>query len=171
MKKGVKAHTKRGQLKLSFGMIFSIILIIIFLVFAFYAIKTFLGISDSVKTTRFVNDLQADIDTVWKSAQSSQEQEYFLPSKIEYICFVDFSISEKGEKENFYSELKRSYYGSENMVFYPFGSSETGSYEIKNIDLIEITQDENPFCIQNTNGKAELTLVKELNDALVTITG
>ena len=55
------------------------------------------------------------------------------------------------------------------MVFYPFGSSETGSSEIKNIDLIEITQYENPFCIQNTNGKAELTLVKEFDDALVTI--
>ena len=170
MKKGVKAHTKRGQLKLSFGMIFSIILIVIFLVFAFYAIKTFLGISDSAKTAKFVNNLQADIDRVWKSAQSSQEQEYFLPSKIEYVCFVDFFISEKGEKGHFYSELKRSYYGSENMVFYPFGSSELGSREIKNIDLIEITLDENPFCIQNTNGKAKLTLVKEFDDALVTIT-
>ncbi len=172
MKKSVKAHTKRGQLKLSFGMIFSIILIVIFLVFAFYAIKTFLGISDSAKTARFVNDLQADIDRVWKSAQSSQEQEYFLPSKIEYVCFVDFSVSneKKGSKSHFYDELKRNYFGSENMVFYPFGSSELGSREIKNIDLIEITRYENPFCIQNTNGKAELTLVKEFDDALVTIT-
>jgi len=82
---------KNGQIKLSFGMIFSIILIIVFLAFAFYAIKTFLGIRDAAQTGKFINDLKSDIDRVWKSTESSEEREYVLPSKIDYICFVDFA--------------------------------------------------------------------------------
>jgi len=159
----------RGQVKLSFGMIFSVILIIVFLAFAFYAIKTFLGFQDSATKGKFVNDLQSDIDRVWKSTESSQEETYSLPSKIKSICFVDFSGSVKGENAYLYNELEMSYFGNENMVFYPLGSSGTDSTRIKNIDLGEITKDENPFCIENVRGKVKLTLVKEIDETFVTI--
>ncbi len=116
-----------------------------------------------------MNDLQSDIDRIWKSERGAQEQEYFLPSKTEYVCFVDFSISSKGEKEAFYDELKLAYYGSENMVFYPVTFSELDSTEIKNIDIVKITENKNPFCIENIKGKVNLRLVKDFTDALVTI--
>jgi len=165
MKKGMK-----GQLKLSFGMIFSIIMIIIFLIFAFYGIKTFLRIQNTTQTGKFLNDIQSDIDRIWKSAESSETKEYNLPSKINYACFIDFSISAKGENSLLYNELKKTYYGDENLIFYPlFGYSNMDSTEIKNINLTEIIKDENPFCIENTNGKVKLSLIKKLNEAQVTI--
>ena len=161
---------KKGQIKLSFGMIFSIILIIVFLAFAFYAIKTFLGIQYNVQTEKFINDLKSDIDRVWKSTESSGEEEYALPSKIDYICFIDFEASANGPMENIYSELGFVYFGDENMMFYPIGSSNTDSVKIINIALEEITSGENPFCIENVRGKVTLTLVKDIDEALVTIT-
>lgn len=165
-------NTKKGQVKLSFGMIFSIILIIVFLVFAFYAIKTFLKIQYTAQAGKFISDLRSDIDRVWKSTESSEEKEYALPKKIDYVCFVDFSVSATGENAYLYDELKKIYYDiSDNMMFYPaLGSSTTDSTKIESINLEEITEDENPFCIENVRGKIELTLVKEIGEALVRIT-
>src|SRR3989344_9488004 len=81
------ATRKRGQMKLSFGMIFSIFLIIIFLGFAFYVIPKFLGFQDSLKVGTFIKDFQDDIDKMWKSAQGSQKVEYLLPKEIIRVCF------------------------------------------------------------------------------------
>ena len=137
----------RGQIKLSFGMIFSIILIIVFLIFAFYAIKTFLGIQNTAQTGKFINDLQTDIDRVWKSTESSEEQEYFLPSKIDAVCFRD------EEYENLFFQSDKFFEGK----------------QINHIDTSKMTSAENPYCISNIDGKVKLTLVKEMNEALVTI--
>ena len=161
---------KNGQIKLSFGMIFSIILIIIFLAFAFYAIKTFLKIQDNAQAGKFISDLKSDIDRVWKSTESSEEKEYSLPSRINFVCFVDFETSASGSMGNIYSELRFADFGNENMVFYPVGSLNIDSVGMMNIALEEITSSENPFCIENVKGKVKLTLVKEINEALVTIT-
>ena len=139
---------RKGQIKLSFGMIFSIILIIVFLVFAFYAIKTFLGIQDAVQTEKFINDLKSDIDRVWKSTESSEEKEYVLPSKIDAVCFRD------DEYENLFFQSDKFFEGE----------------QISHIDTSKITSTENPFCIENVRRKVKLTLVKEIDEALVTIT-
>jgi len=138
---------KNGQIKLSFGMIFSIILIIVFLAFAFYAIKTFLGIQDAAQTGKFINDLKSDIDRVWKSTESSEEKEYVLPSKIDAVCFRD------DEYENLFFQSDKFFEGG----------------QINHIDISKIISIENPFCIENVRGKIKLTLVKEIDEALVTI--
>ena len=165
----MKKWSVKGQTEMSFGMIFSIILIIFFLTFAFFGIKIFLGIQDSAKTTKFLSDMQSDIDKAWRSSQSSQEKVYSLPSKNEEVCFVDFASSSRGQNSGIYDELKRAYYGSENMVFYPVDFEETESTRINNIDLERITEEENPFCIKNVDGKVGLRLTKDLSDALVTL--
>ena len=164
----IKNH---GQMKLSFGMIFSIILIIFFIGFAFYAIKTFLLLQDSAEVGTFVGNLQSDINKVWKSSQASQEETYSLPSKIQYVCFTDFFSSEGiGAKANLYEELKDTFFGNENMVFYPIGSSDFDSTKLDYIEIQEITKDENPFCVENKNGKVRIKLEKDFGESLVKIT-
>jgi hypothetical protein len=139
---------KKGQVKLSFGMIFSIILIIIFLAFAFYAIKTFLGIQDAAQITKFKNDLKSDVDRVWKSTESSEEKEYSLPSKIDAVCFRD------DEYENLFFQADKFFEGG----------------KIEHIDISKMTSVEDFYCIENIEGKIKLILIKEINEALVTIT-
>ncbi len=157
-------------MKLSFGMIFSIILIIFFIAFAFYAIQKFLEIQNAAKIGQFSNKLQSDVDKMWRGSQGSQSIEYFLPSKIEKVCFVDFFSNSKGEYQNLYDKLKQVYYEYENLFFYPVGSGAgIDALEIKHIDIEKITENENPFCIKNAKGKIKMTIKKNYDEALVVI--
>ena len=137
---------KRGQMKISFGMIFSIILIIIFVSFAFFAVKKFMGIQDAMKIGQFGDRLQSDIDKLWRGSQGSQEVEYFLPSKIESVCFVDDEY--------------------ENLVFH--SESFIEGKKIDNIDIEKITE-EGDFCIDVIKGKIKMTIKKDYGEALVII--
>ncbi len=134
---------KRSQMKLSFGMIFSIFLIIIFISFAIYAIIKFVGLQHVAQIEIFKNDLQADVNKMWQSQQGSQVKKYYLPKKISEVCF------EEDESQNLMliSDIP-IYWG--------------------NIEHINI---ENSFCITNIEGKVSMTLVKDYGETLVKIIG
>lgn len=151
-------RNKKGELNISFGMMFSIILIVAFLAFAFYAIKTFLNVQKTAQVAKFRDDLQKDIDEIWKSPQGIQKMSYTLPSKIEKVCFKN-------------SEL-------ENLFFLPKNSVEgLISKNLEHIDLGRITglenaplESKNTFCLEAVNSKIEMILKKELNEELIMIT-
>lgn len=162
---------KRGQLKISFGMIVSVILIAVFIAVAFYAISKFLGWQRVIQIGQFTDELQYDIDKIWKGSQGSQTVSYSLPGKIEKICLTDFDSPPRGIDGDKYSELQRGFYGSENLVFYPTSSGEGMTIpKINHIDLEKITGKNNPFCIDNKNGKVDLIISMEFGESLVTIT-
>ena len=104
IKRGNKS--KRSQIAMSFGMIFSIILIVFFIVFAFYGINKFLDLQKDVQIKSFINDLQNDVERMQKSYEGSQPKDYVIPTKIEEVCFVDESQNLRliGEK---YSDAKK----------------------------------------------------------------
>ena len=161
---------KKSQMKLSFGMIFSIILIIIFIAFAFYAVQKFIDVQNTVQIGKFSNDFQNDIDKIWKGSQGLQKKEYILPKKIEFVCFTDYSSSGKGLNKEFYDEFKLVYYENENLFFYPIGSAKgIDAKEIMRIDLTKTTETKNPLCFKNIEGKVSFTIQKDFNEALVTI--
>ena len=139
---------KLGQMKMSFGMIFSIILIIIFLAIAFYGIKMFLGMQQDMQIKQFENDLQGHVDKMWKSTKGSQEQEYVLPKKIKQVCFED-----EGDENLFYDS---------NDFIEPA--------KINHINITKIIGNENSYCIKNTDGKIKLTIKKDYGELLVVIT-
>lgn len=159
---------KRGQMQLSFGMIFSIILIIFFVAIAFYAIKVLLNTQNSIKNSNFKISLQDDVDKIWKSSKTSQETEYILSSKIKKICFVDFSIPAT-KNESLYNELKKYFSENENLFLYPISSYKESSMHLKNIDLEKTTELGNPLCFDILNSKVRFILEKNLNESLVTI--
>ncbi len=143
-KRGVK-----GQTQISFGMIFSIILIILFIAFAVYGISKFLGVNKFAQVEKFKNEFQADINNMWKSTQGSgQVVEYFVPKKISQVCFVD------GEFEN--------------MYFVPLDSDYKG-YLLKNVDIGKTLKNSNKLCIATSKGKIYMTIKKAYNENLVTI--
>ena len=87
----VRKKSKAGQMNLSFGMIFTIILIIVFIAFAFYAIGKFLNIQKAAKTAQFIDAFETDVNRMWKSSQGSHQINYSVPSSVDYLCFTDFS--------------------------------------------------------------------------------
>jgi hypothetical protein len=138
----------RGQMQISFGMIFSIILIIVFLAFGFYAIKKFLDLQSSVQIDQFMQDFQNDVDKAWKSPEVSRSVKYTLPTSISSVCFKN-------------DEFENLQFTANNIV--------RGTI-IEHLDILNITAEENPFCIENTDGKVSFTIVKNFGENLVRIT-
>src|SRR4030042_461644 len=141
-------RSRSGQIQLSFGMIFSIILIIIFLGFGFYAIKKIVDLQKTVQIEKFLQDFQEDINKMWKSPQGSSVKSYSLPTKIRSVCFED-------------DEFQNLAFTSEEII---------RGDKIENINIEKITADEDPFCIPNIKGKISLTIVKDYGETLVRIT-
>lgn len=139
---------RRAQIHISFGMIFSVIMIIVFIGFAIFAIQKFLGVQKSIQINQFYDNLQTDINAVWNSAQSSQAKSYNVPSSIGKICFIN---SQSG-----------------NMITYDESGRPTGSSNIENIDIVTIATSGSP-CFENTDGKINLVLRKGFNETLVMI--
>lgn len=140
--------SKRAQMKLSFGMIFSIFLIIIFLSFAIYVIIKFINLQHVIQIGTFKDNLQADINLMWQSQQGTRGVEYYLPNKINAICFT---------KD-----------GYQNLIF--DSEKQIEGKNIEHINIESITSEEDPYCIENIGGKVSMTLVKEYGKSLVKIT-
>lgn len=145
-----KEVPKKGQINLSFGMIFSIVLIIFFIGFAFYAIQKFLEVQSSAQTNQFYDSLQNDVYTVWNDAQASQVKSYVLPSSISQACFVN---SQGG-----------------NLILYKNNGNPAGSTNINYLNITAMTAN-GQLCFNASNGKITLTIQKNFGDNLVTITG
>ncbi len=135
---------KRGQLNLSFGMIFSIILIIIFISFAIYGISKFLSLQKTIQIGKFSNELQNDVDKLW-TGSGSESKEYSLPSDVVRVCF--------NEKKEGVVDLE---IWSDNGI--------RGTYETNHLDASQL----NPSCIL-VDGNLKIRLKKERSEALVTI--
>jgi hypothetical protein len=138
---------KRGQLDISFGMIFSIILIIIFIAAGFYAITKIIEFQKSVQIQNFLRDFQGDVTKMWGSTQGSQDLIYSLPTNVNAICFRD-------------DEFQNLEFNSKGII---------PGKMIEHIDIAKTTKDESPLCMQNVKGKISLTIVKDYGEALVTV--
>ncbi len=140
---------KKAAMEISFGMIFSIILIIIFIAFAIYGIGKFLSLQKNIQTKTFVSDLQFDIDKLWKS-QGSQPVTYSLSGNVEKVCFSEF--------ENEIDMEIRTEKGF------------AGTYDIKHAKISEdFSKGSGGNCVSVENGKIKLQLEKDYGEALVTI--
>ena len=128
---------KKGQLKISFGMIFSIILIVVFIAFAGYAIVKFINLQQTIQIESFKNDLQNDVNAL--SGGDSYQREYYLPKKINEVCF-------DGEGR-LYFEVK-------------------GILDETTIDNVNVVED---ICFDNVGGKVRMTLAKDYDEIKVRI--
>ena len=142
-----KRGNKKAQLNISFGMIFSIILIIVFIAFAFYAIKGVLNWQSSLQIQQFMKDLQTDIDKIFHGVPETQTVDYTLPQKITFVCFQDN--------------------GFENLKFISKGIIK--GKIIQDIDIVKTISGKEELCIPNINGKVSFKLVRNTGEILVKI--
>ncbi|MEN9626598.1 MAG: hypothetical protein RL557_926, partial [archaeon] len=157
-------------LGMSFGVIFSIFLIIFFIIIAFIVIKNFLGVQDCTKLGIFLDKLKADVKKTWNSQIDSHTFRGDLPSRIQYVCFADLSKPMKGDFRNMSNTLSLYEGKGFNLFFYPFSDAcEMPAHTIPHIDIEGATTDENPLCIPVRKGTVLITIEKDLNDPLVTI--
>ena len=134
-------------MKLSFGMIFSIILIVAFLIFSFYAIQKFLDLQENIKQKQFIDGLQTDINKMWGSNQGKEQVSYNLPSKIRSICFIEDDF--------------------ENLIFK--SEKPLDGVIIQNLNITGTLDRTSSLCFETIGGKVEFYLEKKYNEAQVRI--
>ena len=154
-----KNKRAESSVGMSFGVIFSIILMIVFIVFAFIAINYFLNMSKVTTTNLFYENLQNEINRVYASPSSEKEFSFELPPKVEMICFFDFKKPATIEVEK-YKEVEMYDFTGENLFLFPQRAMPSLNKKIiENINVSQTTIDENPFCIRNPS---TIKLIKEL---------
>ncbi len=154
-----KNKRAESSVGMSFGVIFSIILMIVFIVFAFIAINYFLNMSKVTTTNLFYENLQNEVNRVYASPSSEKEFSFELPPKVEMICFFDFKKPATIEVEK-YKEVEMYDFTGENLFLFPQRAMPSLNKKIiENINVSQTTIDENPFCIRNPSA---IKLVKEL---------
>ena len=124
-----------------------VVLIIVFIAFGFYAILKFIDLQKTIQIQSFLTDFQNNVNDMWKSPGGSTAYTYSLPTEITSVCFSD------DPNENLKFTSNKIIHGK----------------EIDNLNIANITAVENPYCIDNVNGKVSLTLAKDFGETLVKV--
>ncbi len=159
----MKLIKKRGDISLSFGFIFSVILIAIIAATAFYAIRYFINLSKCTQISLFHKEFQDEVDAVWNSEIASDNFAGNLPGAIKSVCFKDGNFQGSGRE---YEELKDYFSAGGNMFLYPpENSCQQASRKAQHVDLSGL----NWHCFQVKDGKVAIKLEKNSDDALVRV--
>ncbi len=157
---------RRAQqsVEMSFGMLFSIFLIVVFFGAAIYAIVFFLDLTDSTGVGQFYEKLQKEIDNAWTSSMTEKNITIKLQNGVTDVCFVDHNAQITNNAK--YSQI--SYIDPDtNLFLLPPG--EAGDLDIKTIEHInitKITEKQNPKCF---SPGTQITIKKGLYSKLVEI--
>jgi len=135
--------SKKSQMEISFGMIFSIILIIAFIGFAIFGIVKFLSFQKEVQIKKFVNDFQNDVDELWWQDFGNRNEYYLVPNNVQKICLENDG------------DLK---------IYSKDGDILSEIYKIKHLKIIE-----NSKCIDKESNKINIKIEKKIGESLVGI--
>ena len=157
---------KKGQIfGMSFTTIFSILLIIAFIIIAFIAIRYFLGIGECSEVGLFYRDLQEEVDDIYFGGQVVDKGfEIKLPSGIGKVCFAN--LSEKITNQEDYSAMDAGNKNHNVFLVLFQKACNLGSNKINHINMTEITKNSNPWCVDVSR---ELRLKKDFYDKYVRI--
>jgi len=164
---------KRGSIELSFQLIFSLILVAVFIYAAFTGIKYFLNVSEHAQINTFIAELQSKVESAWLATEISQTYEISLPSGIKYVCFSEVNNLTKSAltKSNITAckdfENYLPLYKDKNLFFCPAEAAwKVSAPMYMNINCNGkncLTFPKNPYCIKN-DGKVRFKLEMNLGD-------
>lgn len=160
---------KRGQqaIGMSFGMIFAIFLIVVFVVIAFIAVNSFLDIGGTASVGLFYDELQDAVSNALRSGESNRKFAIDLPSGIEKICFANLSMLPKNDDYGDYDVISDYEFYEANTFLVPPEKAQGMAWKlIDRIDVSKITEDRNPYCVDVDDG---LKIRKEFTSRLVWI--
>ena len=164
---------RRGAIELSFGMIFSVIIMIAIIGVAVYAITAFLQIGKTSQLSLFHQEFQDTVDDVWSSSITNKVVSFAIPNSVELVCFGSLAGSSYNPRyENEFTELKRYSSGFEqqntNRFLYP--PQKAGELAYKKVDKIDLAELTNGFdCFEVRDGKVRIRLEKTEFDSSVRI--
>jgi len=170
-KRGFAGKRAEGSMEMSFSMIFTVILIVFFILVSFMAIRYLLKLQTCNQIGGFVDEFQSKVTDIWNSQKEDYELKKTLPTAIEYVCFANLEDNFKGDNNEILEELEFYQGGFDsNMFIYPKEKAcDMPAQKIKHLDIEKITKTKNPYCIQVIRGKINIKIEKDFLDELVTI--
>ena len=149
---------------LPFGMIFAIILIVVFVVIAFIAVGYFLDIGRASGVGLFYRELQGVVDDAMRGQSSEVGFDIDLPSKVLFVCFANLSgeITNRGAE---YEAIRNYDVYEANVFLVPPEFAENMQWKfVEHLNVGKITESENPYCV---SADGELRVGKGFYDKLV----
>ena len=146
----LRVMNKSGQQSsfgMSFGVIFSIFLIIVFISIAIVAINAFLDFKCKAQLGNVYENLQSRVNSVWRGSGSEREFDIKFCGGVRKVCFANLSAEITGD-DSVYKEIAHHEYNGYNTFMMPPGKA--GDLDVKNIehlDIAKITAESNPYCI------------------------
>ena len=166
-KRDIKKIGKRGQetMGMPFSIIFSIILIIVFIMIAFVAIRYFLNIKKCSQVGMFYEDLEKEIASAQSSSGTSKDFKIELPSGIEKVCFADLEKPATKNEGDEFTELEMFQGYEANTFLLPESETCENAYrQIDYLDIPKIIASKNPYCV---NSGSALRIEKKIYDKAV----
>jgi len=159
---------KRGSFGLSFGMIFSIIIIIAIIGVSFYVINNFLGLQKCAEQSLFYDEFQKQIDIAWNSEITERTYEAKLPGGIDRVCLGDASSGDFNPRySEEYQKFNRYFRFDANLFLFPPEKACTPEYfKLKHVDLTLLQRFD---CFEVDGKNVEFKIEKGSTDALVEI--
>jgi hypothetical protein len=155
---------RKGMISLSFGMIFSIIVIIAIVAVAFYAINYFLDLGRCTEISLFYKDLQDDVDAAWNSEITRDTFRGSLPNNVDSVCFRDEDGVGVGVE---YDALKDYFRQRGNTFLYP--PEKACEQASRTTDHVDLTDLGGWYCFNVDSGRVSIPLDKGSFDALVKV--
>ena len=155
---------------MGFGMIFSLILIAVFIVVAFIAIKAFLDIGCSTSQSSLIKNINKETTRIWKGAGEDTTKTFKVGGcDFTHICFYDSEGDVSPETRNFANNFGQyaDERGEHNLFFYPRSSIDLPSTVIEHIDMSAF--EENPYCFEKVDDKITIRFRKRISEVLVTL--
>jgi hypothetical protein len=154
---------KRGQLQLSFSMIFSIFMIVAVIALAVYVIVYFLRLSSCGEIALFYQDLQKKVDSAYNAGLAQDIFSSSVPSKIKMVCFGNMTPPIASGAREAYKVLKIYSRTDGNVFMYPHIKACDANLAIGKIRHVYTTQF---FCVPVNGGKVEVKIKKEPTESL-----
>lgn len=156
-----------GAIGMSFGWLFSLVLIVFFIFAAIYGIKAFLNMANCSKVGTFYDSLQNKIDEAYRSSSSDFEMDVKIPG-VDMLCFAN--LTEKiSDSLDAYDEISIYEIYNANTFIIPSQNACDMPYKtIKHINLSKTTLSKNPLCFDISNG-GKIRIIKGYYDKGVTI--
>jgi len=166
----LKSKRSQETLGIGFGVIFSIILIVFFIVIAGIVIKSFLDTKKCAELGIFTDRFGSEVKKTWNSQSYKGQFKGILPGSIDYVCFANLSNSIVGNFEDEGYDIALYEGRKANTFFYPTNQAcEMPFIQINHLDVEKITKVNNPNCVPVVKGRVLLEIEKGLSDRFVNV--
>lgn len=151
---------KKG-FELSFGFIFSLIIVAVVIFVGIWGVKKILEFSEGNRIRLSIEEIQTTVEEIWPAHEANiTEKDFYFPSSVKAICFINNSKTQ-GLPQHLKKEVEKysPFFSKYNLFVIPFELKNKyriqGYYNITcgKVQCLEFES----FCVENKDGKIKIS--------------